>query len=66
MKSLAISCGCKARFVSDVVDNPEERFSRQEATIGCRKDGPTRGKKSVALKQNVIQKKDNCSKCNTK
>ena len=26
-KSLAIFCGCTARFVSDLVENPEDRFS---------------------------------------
>ena len=30
-KHLAISCGCTARFVSDLVGNPEDRFSHNEA-----------------------------------
>ena len=31
MKSLAILCGCTARFVWDLVGNPEDRFSHNEA-----------------------------------
>ena len=30
-KSLNIFCGCTARFVSDLVRNPEDRFSHNEA-----------------------------------
>ena len=30
-KPLAIFCGCKARIVSDLVGNPEDRFSHNEA-----------------------------------
>ena len=32
-KPLAIFCGCTARFVSDLVGNPEDRFSHNEAHI---------------------------------
>ena len=32
-KPLAIFYGCTARFVSDVVGNPEDRFSQNEAHI---------------------------------
>ena len=32
-KPLAIFCGCAARFVSDLVGNPEDRFSHNEAHI---------------------------------
>ena len=32
-KSLAIFYGCTARFVSDLVGNPEDRFSHNEAHI---------------------------------
>ena len=32
-KPLAIFCGCAARFVSDLVGNPEDRFSRDEAHL---------------------------------
>ena len=32
-KPLAIFCGCTARFVSDLVENPEDRFSQNEAHI---------------------------------
>ena len=32
-KPLAIFCGCTARFVSDLVGNPEDRFSHNEAQI---------------------------------
>ena len=31
--SLAILCGCTARFVSCLVGNPEDRFSQNEAHI---------------------------------
>ena len=31
IKPLAIFCGCTARFVSDLVGNPEDRFSHNEA-----------------------------------
>ena len=31
IKRLAIFCGCTAWFVSDLVGNPEDRFSRDEA-----------------------------------
>ena len=31
---LAIFCDCTARFVSDLVGNPEDRFSHNEAHIG--------------------------------
>ena len=30
---LAIFCGCTARFVTDLVGNPEDRFSHNEAHI---------------------------------
>ena len=30
-KPLAIFCGCTARVVSDLVGNPEDRFSQNEA-----------------------------------
>ena len=33
IKSLAIFCGCTARFVSDLVGNPEDRFSHNEVQI---------------------------------
>ena len=29
-KPLSIFCGCTARFVSDLVGNPEDRFSHNE------------------------------------
>ena len=32
-KPLAIFCGFTARFVSDLVGNPEDRFSQNEAQI---------------------------------
>ena len=32
-KPLAILCGCTARFVSDLVGNPEDRFSHNEAHL---------------------------------
>ena len=32
-KPLAIFCGCTARFVSDLVGNPEDRFSQNEAHL---------------------------------
>ena len=32
-KSLAIFCGCTARLVSNLVGNPEDRFSRDVAQI---------------------------------
>ena len=32
-KHLAIFCGCTARFVSDLVGNPEDRLSRDAAQI---------------------------------
>ena len=32
-KLLAIFCGCTAWFVSDLVGNPEDRFSHNEAQI---------------------------------
>ena len=32
-KSLAIFCGCKARFVSGLVGNPEDRFPHDKAHI---------------------------------
>ena len=33
VKPLTILCGCTARFVSDLVGNPEDRFSHNEAQI---------------------------------
>ena len=30
-KPLAIFCGCTVRFVSDLVGNPEDRFSHNDA-----------------------------------
>ena len=30
---LSLLCGCAARFVSDLVGNPEDRFSQNEAHI---------------------------------
>ena len=32
-KPLVILCGCTARFVSDLVGNPEDRFSHNEAQL---------------------------------
>ena len=32
---LAIFCDCTARFVSDLVGNPEDRFSQNEAQMSC-------------------------------
>ena len=32
-KPLAIFCGCTARFESDLVGTPENRFSRDEAQL---------------------------------
>ena len=32
-KLLAILCGCTAQFVSDLVGNPKDRFSHNEAQI---------------------------------
>ena len=32
-KPLAIFCGCTARFVSDLVGNPEDRFSHNDAHL---------------------------------
>ena len=32
-KPLVIFCGCTARFVSDLVGNPEDRFSHNEAHL---------------------------------
>ena len=42
---LAIFCGCTARFVSDLVGNPEDRFSRDEAhsLTGIKLPPPKRG-----------------------
>ena len=34
-KPLDIFCGCTAGFVSDLVENPEDRFSQNEAQINC-------------------------------
>ena len=34
-KTLTIFCGCTARFVSDLVGNPEDRFSHNEAHMEC-------------------------------
>ena len=31
----AIFCGCTARFVSDLVGNPEGQFSHNEAQMNC-------------------------------
>ena len=31
LKTLAVFCGCTARFVSDLVGNHEDRFSHNEA-----------------------------------
>ena len=31
LKPLAILCGCTARYVADMVGNPEDRFSHNEA-----------------------------------
>ena len=33
LKRLAIFCGCAARFVSDLVGNPEDRFSHDAAYL---------------------------------
>ena len=33
ISSLAMFCGCTARFVSDLVGNPEDRFSHNEAQL---------------------------------
>ena len=35
LKTLAIFCGCTARFVSDLVGNPEDRFYHNEAQMAC-------------------------------
>ena len=32
-KALAVLCSCTARFVSDLVGNPEDRFSNNEAQM---------------------------------
>ena len=32
-KPLAIFCSCKAWFVSDLIGNPEDRFSHNEAQL---------------------------------
>ena len=32
-KPLAIFCGCTAQFVSDLVENPEDQFSHNEAQL---------------------------------
>ena len=32
-KSLAIFCGCTARFLSELVGKPENRFSQNEAQL---------------------------------
>ena len=32
-KPLAVLCGCTARFMSDLVGNPEDRFSHNEADL---------------------------------
>ena len=37
-KPLAIFCGCTARFVSDLVGNPEDRFSHNKAQISIFRD----------------------------
>ena len=37
---LAIFCGCTARFVSDQVRIPEDRFSHNEAHLGIKNNGP--------------------------
>ena len=34
-KPLAIFCGCTARFVSDLIGNPEDRFTHDAAHIRC-------------------------------
>ena len=34
-KPLAILCGCTARFLSDLVGNPEDRFSHNEACMSA-------------------------------
>ena len=36
-KPLAILCGCTAQFVSDLVGNPEDQFSHNEAQIKAKK-----------------------------
>ena len=36
LKILACFCGCAGRFVSYLVANPEDRFSRDEAHIICK------------------------------
>ena len=33
VKPLVILCGCPARFVTDLVGNPEDRFSQNEAQL---------------------------------
>ena len=35
-KPLAIFCGCTAWFVSELVGNPEDQFSHNEAHMGLR------------------------------
>ena len=37
-KTLAIFCGCTDRFVCDLVGNPEDRFSHNEAQIAYETD----------------------------
>ena len=37
---LAIFCGCTDRFVSDLVGNPEDRFSHKEALSADQVSGP--------------------------
>ena len=49
-KPLAIFCGCTARFVSDLVGNPKDWFSHNEAQI-------TQGRQHRKLNENEQQNK---------
>ena len=48
-KLLAIFCGCTARFVSDLVGNPEDRFSHNEAHLSNDQE-PVEPEKNLAPK----------------
>ena len=49
-QAFAILCGCTARFVSDLVGNPEDRLSHNEAQI-------TQGRQYRKLNENEQQNK---------
>ena len=42
LKPLSIFCGCSARFVSDHVGNPEDRFSRDESHFPPKQETTTK------------------------